>query len=199
MSRQANTVHDEPSDVCAVDGVVLVDGPNGVAVSFTPGAARLTSERLSTSADEAAAQQNASVGAQSASAAPYALVVDDDARILMTTCDILEEAGFRFFEAGSGDEAIPVLEANWQSISLLFTDVEMPGETDGFALARHVSAHWPAIEIVVVSGRVHPADGDLPQGATFIAKPFSTQIVHDHLRRILPEGQRPEPLRRGVE
>ena len=41
---------------------------------------------------------------------PYALVVDDDALILMDACDILERAGFRFYEAGTADEAIELLQ-----------------------------------------------------------------------------------------
>ena len=39
-------VHDEPSDVAAEDGMVIVDGPNGVAVTLTPDAAVETSHRL---------------------------------------------------------------------------------------------------------------------------------------------------------
>ena len=37
---------DEPSEVAAEEGEVVVDGPDGVAVSFTPDAAVETSERL---------------------------------------------------------------------------------------------------------------------------------------------------------
>ena len=36
---------------------------------------------------------------------PYALVVDDDPLILRHACDIPEGAGFRFHEAGTGEEA----------------------------------------------------------------------------------------------
>jgi len=129
---------------------------------------------------------------------PYALVVDDDALVLMNLCDILEEAGFRFHEAGSGDEAKILLEDCGDSITLLFTDVEMPGETDGFALAHHVAEHWPEIEIVVASGRVKPKAGDMPDNATFISKPFSAQVVHDHLREKLPAGKKPDPLKTAV-
>ena len=39
-------IHDEPSKVTAEDGVVIVDGPDGVAVSLTPEAAIETSDRL---------------------------------------------------------------------------------------------------------------------------------------------------------
>jgi len=188
------TVHDDASDVSVDGGEVMMDGPANVAVSFTPRAAKETSERLRQGADEA--ESHAAPAATSTD--PYALVVDDDAIILMNACDILEEAGFRFFEAGSGDEALALLEDSHESITLLFTDVEMPGDTDGFALARHVAQHWPDIEIVVVSGRLKPEAGAMPSKATFISKPFSAQIVHDHLRAMLPDGKKPEPLKRAV-
>ncbi|MEN2785783.1 response regulator [Sphingomonas qilianensis] len=131
------------------------------------------------------------------STVPYALVVDDDALILMHACDILEEAGFRFYEAGSGDEAKELLAAHAEEVTLLFSDVEMPGETDGFALARHVAEHWPWIEIVIASGRLLPELGDMPDKATFITKPFNSQMVIGHLQEKLPDGKKPEPLKRA--
>lgn len=39
-------IYDEPSEVSAEEGVVIVDGPDGVAVAFTPDAAEGTSDRL---------------------------------------------------------------------------------------------------------------------------------------------------------
>lgn len=129
---------------------------------------------------------------------PYALVVDDDAMILMHACDILEEAGFRFYEAATGDDAKALLADYASSVTLLFSDVEMPGATDGFALARYVDENWPWIEIVIASGRVTPVDGDMPEKATFIRKPFNNQMVLDHLRETLPDGKKPEPLLRMV-
>ena len=40
-------IYDEPSAVTAMDGVVSVDGPDGVDVKLTPEAAEETSQRLS--------------------------------------------------------------------------------------------------------------------------------------------------------
>lgn len=129
---------------------------------------------------------------------PYALVVDDDPIILMNTCDILEDAGYRSYEADTGEDAIPTLTTKAETITLLFTDVEMPGALNGFQLARLVDERWPHIEIVVASGRIKPEDGDMPAKATFIGKPFSAEMVHDHLRKTLPDGKKPEPLKRAV-
>ncbi|MET3762129.1 response regulator [Sphingomonas sp. UYEF23] len=125
----------------------------------------------------------------------HALVVDDDPLILMDASAILDDAGFSCHEAGTGAEAIAFLEVNHRAVTLLFSDVEMPGDINGFGLARHVDRHWPHIEIVIASGRIKPEAGELPDKATFIGKPFSARTVHEHLRGTMPEEKQPEPLR----
>ncbi len=129
------------------------------------------------------------------STVPYALAVDDDPLILMDARDILEDAGYRCHEADDGDSAIELLSAKAEQIMLLFSDVEMPGSIDGFELAREVSARWPWIDIVIASGNISPEPGDMPEKATFIFKPFTARLVHDHLRRTLPDDKKPEPLK----
>lgn len=130
-----------------------------------------------------------------ASPKPYALVVDDDGMIRMDALDILEEAGFRTFEASDGDAAMVILAEHHASIVLLFTDVQMPGSRNGFAVARETARRWPHIAIVVASGQAHPGPDDMPTGARFVGKPFTAGMVHDHVKEILPDGQKPEPLR----
>lgn len=127
--------------------------------------------------------------------APYALVVDDDGLIRMDAMDILADAGFRAFEASDGDKAMALLAQQHALIVLLFTDVQMPGSRNGFAVARETAKQWPPIAIVVASGHMQPGPGDMPEGARFIGKPFTAEMVHDHLKDILPDGQKPEPLR----
>jgi CheY-like chemotaxis protein len=74
----------------------------------------------------------------------------------MNACTILENAGFRFYEASTGDEAKALLVEHAESVILLFSDVEMPGDTNGYLLAQHVAEHWSWIEIVIASGRMSP-------------------------------------------
>ena len=127
---------------------------------------------------------------------PLALVVDDDPFILMDASDIIAEAGFKPLEATTVAEALHVLEQHWAETRVLFTDVQMPGGRDGFSLAREAAQRWPNIWIVVASGQARPEPGDLPEGATFIGKPFSARIVHDRLRVVLPDEHQPAALRR---
>lgn len=129
---------------------------------------------------------------------PYALVVDDDGLIRMDAADILEQAGFRTLEAGSVDQALSILQQHHQDVILLFTDVQMPGSQNGFALARETARNYPHISIVVASGQLKPGPGDLPEGARFIAKPFSAKLVHHHVSQVMPDERKPAPLKKLV-
>lgn len=131
---------------------------------------------------------------------PYALVADDDALIRMDACEILKEAGFRCHDAATAEQAVELLGRFGQNIQLLFTDVSMPpGKMTGFDLARHCAQNWPHIGILVASAGPPPGPGDIPDGAFFISKPFTPDVVREHLLKILPERQRPEPLENGAD
>lgn len=132
------------------------------------------------------------------STVPYALAVDDDPFILMDVTTILEDAGFRTYEADDGDAAIAMLPEYAHTITLLFSDVDMPVDTNGFTLAHHVAENYHWIEIVIGSGHLQPKEGDLPEKATFVSKPFNAQMIHGHLRETLPDGKLPDPLKTAV-
>ena len=118
---------------------------------------------------------------------PIALVVDDEPLILIDTADMLAEQGYAVVEATTADEAYEFLDRH-SSLQLLFTDVQMPGELDGFALARVVAERWPHIRVVIASGAAVPAPGDLPGNAKFISKPFTAELVY----QVLKDHSRPQ-------
>src|SRR4051794_33830133 len=84
---------------------------------------------------------------------PIVLVVEDDMVLRMRAVDVVEDAGFTPLEAVNADEAIAILESR-PDISLLYTDVQMPGSMDGLKLAHAVHGRWPHIKIILVSGQV---------------------------------------------
>lgn len=127
---------------------------------------------------------------------PYALIADDDAFIRMDAAHILEDAGYRVHEAANVEEALSILDRAGSGIQLLFTDVQMPpSERDGFDLARQCANDWPHIKILVASGQAKPGPGDMPKGAVLIGKPFSADVVYDRMQELLPDGEKPEPLK----
>ena len=111
---------------------------------------------------------------------PYAvLVVEDDPLLRMHAVDIVEDAGFTAIEAKDADEAIAILEKR-SDITLLFTDIQMPGSMDGLKLAQAVRDRWPPVKIVVVSGQTALTQNDLPTNSRFFSKPFhGEQMIKD--------------------
>lgn len=115
-------------------------------------------------------------------AAPSVLVVEDEALLRLDIVDSLEEDGFRVLSAGDSDEAIAILKSH-QPIDLVLTDVEMPGQLDGLALAKLVAARWPTTRIIVTSGRRVVEITDIPDGAVFFSKPY----VHEEVIKAMWE------------
>ena len=70
-------------------------------------------------------------------------MVEDEVLIRLVIADYLRDCGYRVHEAVSAEEAILILQAPEVSIDIVFSDVEMPGEMDGFGLARWVRANKP--------------------------------------------------------
>jgi len=66
------------------------------------------------------------------------LVVEDEMFIRMVAVDTLEDRGYVILEAGDAREALEVLEQT-PGISLIFTDINMPGDIDGLDLATEVA------------------------------------------------------------
>ncbi len=116
---------------------------------------------------------------------PYAvLIVEDEAILRLHAVDIVEEAGFMAIEAMNADEAIGILERR-SDITLLFTDVHMPGSMDGLKLAHAVRNRWPPIKIVVVSGHKQIEQNELPLGSRFFGKPFQADKMIAELRAMI--------------
>jgi CheY-like chemotaxis protein len=112
---------------------------------------------------------------------PIELVVDDEPLILMGTVDMIAHEGYAVVEATTADQAFRFL-CKHPSLQLLFTDVQMPGQLNGFDLAHVVAERWPSIRVIVTSGGAQPGPGDMPENATFIHKPFTPELVHQVLR-----------------
>lgn len=102
--------------------------------------------------------------------------------ILWDTIDLIEEAGYVAYGAANADEAIALLETR-PDIRVLFTDIDMPGSMDGLKLAAAVFDRWPPVTIIVASGQVNVTAARLPNGATFLAKPYRPNSVLEALRQ----------------
>jgi CheY-like chemotaxis protein len=115
---------------------------------------------------------------------PVVLVVEDDILIRMHAAEMIAGAGFDVVEAASADEAIVILERRLD-ITVVFTDVQMPGSMDGLKLAAAIRGRWPPIKIVATSGYVNVRQDDLPEGGRFLQKPYSPEQIVRTLRELI--------------
>ncbi|WP_134496229.1 response regulator [Microvirga pakistanensis] len=117
------------------------------------------------------------------------LLVEDEPLIRFFVAELLEDSGFKVVEAANATEALVLLEAGLH-INVLLTDVDMPNGCSGFELAHKVHESWPEAEILIMSGRQWPAQGDLPQGAAFLAKPCPNEAIVSHVHSASERSRR---------
>jgi PAS domain S-box-containing protein len=78
------------------------------------------------------------------------LVVEDNSGLRRIVVRQLKELGYRVKEAENSAEALPIIEKG--PVDLLFTDIVMPGGTDGFELMRVAIERRPALKVLLTSG-----------------------------------------------
>lgn len=114
------------------------------------------------------------------------LVVEDEPLIRMCAVAILQDAGYRVLEAQNSAEALDVLSQH-SEISIMVTDVHMPGHMDGLALVTWVQINNPSIRAIVVSGNATAAQAGKAGAFGFVAKPYMPdtilKAVHDTVLR----------------
>ena len=79
------------------------------------------------------------------------LIVDDEEALLDIATEYLKPLGYTVFTATSAKLALKVLEDN-KTINLVFSDIIMPGDMDGYGLAETIHQDYPNYKILLASG-----------------------------------------------
>jgi CheY-like chemotaxis protein len=114
------------------------------------------------------------------------LVVEDEMMVRMPIAEYLRDCGYNVVEAANASEAIAAMHAD-EPVSLVFSDVRMPGKMDGFGLAEWFRSHYPTVPVLLTSGynggRSLSA-ASIP-GVRFIEKPYSQIQVARRIASLL--------------
>jgi two-component system, response regulator PdtaR len=102
------------------------------------------------------------------------LVVEDEPLIRMDLVDQLQRKGCCTLEASSAAEAILILNER-SDVTVVFTDIQMPGTMDGIQLAQYVRERFPPTIVVVSSGKIVPPPNALADDVAFLTKPYDDQ------------------------
>ncbi len=110
------------------------------------------------------------------------LVVEDNHEVRNVVMSLLEQLGYRTIAAETASDALEVLAAG-QDVKLLFSDVVLPGRTDGLALGRAVSERYPHIPVVLTTG--YAKDFETDPEFPVLRKPYRLsalgRVIHDAL------------------
>ncbi|HTG22627.1 MAG TPA: response regulator [Reyranella sp.] len=122
---------------------------------------------------------------EQSSAAPVVLIVENDVLLRLITASNLRDAGFEVIEAANCAEALRILDCI--PVDVLFSDIDMPGNVNGLALAHWVHRSQADTRIILTSG-VARALGGANQYASFLPKPYAEKDVERLVRSVLPSS-----------
>lgn len=115
------------------------------------------------------------------------LLVEDEWLIRTIMEEELTDAGFAVLSCESGDEAAYLIADRGCTFDILVTDIHMPGEIDGIALARLVQGLAPDLPIIYTTGRPDALDRADTTGPRVLAlvKPYKPSRLIAAIRSVM--------------
>nr|WP_283254453.1 ATP-binding protein [Ramlibacter paludis] len=110
------------------------------------------------------------------------LLVEDNVEVSAAIRPVLETFGCQVTHFATAAPAIAWLDAHAGEFDAVLTDVVMPGELDGVALARHVREKHPQLRLVVMTGYAAQLEEITRQGYTVLPKPWTAANLARTLR-----------------
>lgn len=117
------------------------------------------------------------------------VVVEDEPLVRLAATDLFAEAGITVVEFNDGDAAMDYLRDHKGDVAAVFTDMYLPGDTDGLELAGIVSEVCPDIAVLVTSGQHRDRPGRLGPGVRYVAKPWKPDDVLSTMRAAVDSGR----------
>jgi CheY-like chemotaxis protein len=104
--------------------------------------------------------------------------------------EMLGDLNYRVVTAGSGEEALELHAKLRAEISLVLTDLVMPGG-GGLALLRMLRARDPGARVILMAGYENgELDAELPGVAAWVRKPATPQALGAVIRQTLTGASR---------
>ncbi len=115
------------------------------------------------------------------------LLVEDEEAVRALTRMILTRTGYRVIEAANGDEAEARHAEASGGITLMITDVVLPGSS-GPQVFQRLAVRDPNLKVLYMSGYTDDAvfrTGRLQDGVAFIQKPFTADGIRRKIREVI--------------
>jgi len=116
------------------------------------------------------------------------LLVEDEPGLLHLSHSILERHGYQVLTAANAQEAFNQWRQHRARVTLLLTDLVMPGGCNGLELARRLRSEKPLLKVIFASGysaSIASQDFKLLPGEALLQKPFGTNQLLAMVRESL--------------
>ncbi len=115
------------------------------------------------------------------------LMVEDNPEVAHVTASLLEQLGYRVMRADNAMDALSALQRG-DKIMLVFSDIVMPGNMNGFALAQEISNRYPQLPVLLTSGYSDVAQTAASQ-FRILRKPFQLHALEKAIREALEHAR----------
>ncbi len=120
------------------------------------------------------------------------LLVEDELPVRGITRRVLENFGYKVWEAACARDALGVWGRRQNEIALLLTDIVLPGGVNGQGLARRLRAQRPELDVIFMSGynleALTKETGFVPNaGVCFLRKPCPADVLLRTVRQCLDD------------
>jgi DNA-binding response OmpR family regulator len=113
------------------------------------------------------------------------MVVEPDVLVRMELAEYLRDCGYKVIEGAGAKDVWAVIEAA-RSPDVLLIDVQLPGDEDGFSVARRIRQTHQDIDVILtsgVSGAVQQCHELCEEGP--INKPYQPKDVEARIKMLL--------------
>lgn len=128
----------------------------------------------------------AATAATGSTGTPKLLFVEHDTLQRTAIAGYLRECGYHVVEAVSAEEAQVVLDTHADEIDIAFIALDLPGEVDGFALAKAIRERAAGVRVLLAatSEKAARLAGDLCESGPHLRKPYEPQSLVDWIKRL---------------
>jgi CheY-like chemotaxis protein len=129
---------------------------------------------------------------QSAAKTTCIIVADSEVIVRNVISDYLRHCGYKVIDAANSDEVVEILDGASAVISVILSDVDLPGSMNAFALRMLIRQRDPDIHFIL-TGNVAvaaKAAGELCDDGPHLARPYDPQAVVAHIMRLLATARR---------
>ena len=116
----------------------------------------------------------------------HILLVEDDVTCREVVGAALRVQGHQVTSASSGLEAVDLLDVGLKP-DLLLTDIQLPGELDGWLLARFFKDEMPELPVVYMTATRH--DNDQVANSIYLLKPVRPSLLMDVIGALGPADE----------